>query len=92
VTFYVTTLLSEGLYVMYEICSISMPSSLQDMRSFVANAEDLLPIRSIFKQCQIKEQERVSQMKKEGITYELLKHLLKTSKSRKRACPFTFHK
>lgn len=42
-------LLSEDLYVMYGICSIRMPSSLQDMRLLIANAEDLLPIRRYFK-------------------------------------------
>ncbi|ORE19799.1 hypothetical protein BCV71DRAFT_282360 [Rhizopus microsporus] len=37
-TFYVTTLLSKGLYVLYEIYPVSMPCALQDMRSFVVIA------------------------------------------------------
>ncbi|KAG1228125.1 hypothetical protein G6F68_006461 [Rhizopus microsporus] len=47
VAFYVTTLVAEGLYVIYELCSITMPSSLHDMRAVVTDVEDLLPVKDI---------------------------------------------
>ncbi|RCH77773.1 hypothetical protein CU098_003549, partial [Rhizopus stolonifer] len=40
----------EGMYVMSEICSIRMPSSLKDMRSFIITVEDLVPMRSLLKE------------------------------------------
>ncbi|RCH88294.1 hypothetical protein CU098_009011, partial [Rhizopus stolonifer] len=51
VTIYVTILLAEGLYVMQEICSVRLPTSRYDMKSFVANIDDLLPIKIVYKKC-----------------------------------------
>ncbi|KAG2214070.1 hypothetical protein INT45_006476 [Circinella minor] len=46
--FYITTLLSDGLYVMFEICTIDIPSSLQSLQGFLGYLDELLIILDCF--------------------------------------------
>lgn len=51
VAFYVTTLIAEGLYVMLKFCSIRLPSCIYDMKGFIANVEDFIPVKNVYKEC-----------------------------------------
>lgn len=50
-TFYISTLLSKGFYVMMEICSITLPKGLTEILSYFANLSDLLPVIQCYKNC-----------------------------------------
>ncbi|KAG2190897.1 hypothetical protein INT47_003579 [Mucor saturninus] len=90
ISFYVTTLLAEGLYVMLELASIPIPSSVHDMKAFIANLEDLMPLRAIYKKC-IQIDSNVQQFQKEGASLQTLSSFLKSGKDRKRHCSFVFN-
>ncbi|KAI7900898.1 uncharacterized protein BX663DRAFT_562621 [Cokeromyces recurvatus] len=47
VTVYYTCLLDSGLYVMIEICTISMPRDTTQLRAYVAACEDLLSVHHL---------------------------------------------
>ncbi|KAG2198484.1 hypothetical protein INT46_003752 [Mucor plumbeus] len=54
VTVYYTCLLDSGLYVMIEICTISMPRDATQLRLYVAACEDLLSVHHLYKNhCQL---------------------------------------
>ncbi|KAI8073699.1 hypothetical protein BDF21DRAFT_386322 [Thamnidium elegans] len=89
-TFYVTTLLAEGLYTMFEVVPISLPSSLSRMKPFVANIEDILSIKDVYKQC-ITRNDDVSQLKKQGVNYKRIRQFVKVGKDRKRHCTFVLN-
>ncbi|KAI7894327.1 uncharacterized protein EV154DRAFT_478573 [Mucor mucedo] len=90
ISFYVTTLLAEGLYVMLELVSVPIPSSVHDMKAFIANLEDLMPLRAIYKKC-IQIDSNVQQFQKEGASLQTLSSFLKSGKDRKRHCSFVFN-
>lgn len=48
VTFYITKLLHDGLYVMMEIGRIEVPGSLRDLVSYVVHLDDLLDVVHVF--------------------------------------------
>lgn len=50
-TFYVSTFLSKGFYVMTEICSITLSKDLTKILSYFANVSDLLPVIWCYENC-----------------------------------------
>ncbi|KAI9267504.1 hypothetical protein EDC94DRAFT_600986 [Helicostylum pulchrum] len=84
-TIYVTTLLAEGLYVIYEIASIRIPSNIYGMRGFIANMEGLLPVKAVYKQC-IEINDEVQQLKKKGGNLRRICQSLTSGNDRKRHC------
>lgn len=65
----VTTLISEGLYVMQGVISIRLPTSIYDMKSFIGNLEGLPPKKKrAFNQC--KKNQNVAQYKKKGAVHQ----------------------
>lgn len=50
-TFYITTLMANGIYIMLEICSVTLPRDFTEMRSYVAITEDLLPVIHHYNRC-----------------------------------------
>ncbi|KAI8979874.1 hypothetical protein BDB01DRAFT_725487 [Pilobolus umbonatus] len=83
VTFYLNTLFAEGLYILYEICSVTMPRTIQELRPFLS-VEDMLPIKGILNQCKVIDDSIVDR-KKEGISMNQIIKLHTTG-------PFTFNK
>ncbi|KAI8877587.1 hypothetical protein K501DRAFT_159736, partial [Backusella circina FSU 941] len=51
ITFYIISLMSCGFYVMMEICSIALPKDLTELRSYVANMDELLPVIDYYSKC-----------------------------------------
>lgn len=75
---------------MFEVASISLPSSLSQMKSFVANIEDILSIKAVYKQCMTRNYD-VSQLKKKGANYKRIRQFVKFGKDRKRHCTFVLN-
>ncbi|KAL9538838.1 hypothetical protein MBANPS3_010640 [Mucor bainieri] len=70
--------------------SISIPSSIHDMKAFIANLEDILPLRAMYKKC-IQNNNKVQLHKKKGANLQSISHFLKSGKDRKRHCSFVFN-
>lgn len=76
---------------MLEVASVSLPSTLNQMKSFVANVEDLLPIKAIYKEC-MAEDNRDLYLKKTGADYKIILEFIKKGKDRKRHCTFVLNR
>ncbi|KAG2234367.1 hypothetical protein INT48_007234 [Thamnidium elegans] len=51
ITFYIMSLLHEGMYVMTDIAEIEVPQSIEDLVSFATNLQASLTVSRIFKAC-----------------------------------------
>ncbi|ORX51911.1 hypothetical protein DM01DRAFT_1336907 [Hesseltinella vesiculosa] len=47
-TFFLSTLLAEGLYIKVELCTLTIPASLNDLSQFLACDDDLLSVVNCF--------------------------------------------
>jgi hypothetical protein len=90
VTVYFTTLVAPGLYIMAEICSLAMPRDISCMRGYLSVCEDLLPLHNLYKTacCVVDDIESFKEKIRAGMNTPTFKNLIKTSKNRKRYCPF----
>ncbi|KAK4514143.1 uncharacterized protein ATC70_006153 [Mucor velutinosus] len=84
-TLYITTLLTEGLCVMFELVSIPIPSIIYDMKAFIANLEDLMPIKALYKNC-IQINNSVQQVKKQDANLQAISQSIQPGKDRKQHC------
>lgn len=50
-TFYIVSLMASGVYVMLEICSITLPKDFTEIRSYIANMDDLFPVMQYYNRC-----------------------------------------
>jgi hypothetical protein len=50
-TFFITSLMSSGVYIMPEICSVALPKDFTEICSYIANMDDLLPVLQYYSQC-----------------------------------------
>ncbi|KAI9363832.1 hypothetical protein BD770DRAFT_424749 [Pilaira anomala] len=91
VTVYYTCLLDSGLYVMIEICTISMPRDATQLRLYVAACEDLLSIHHLYKNhCQLANDiDSLKSKMRSGMSEEIIRELFSSNKNRKRPCPLT---
>ncbi|KAI8077133.1 hypothetical protein BDF21DRAFT_422142 [Thamnidium elegans] len=91
VTVYYTCLLDSGLYVMIEICTISMPRDATQLRLYVAACEDLLSVHHLYKNhCQLANDiDSLKSNMRAGMSEEIFRELASSTKNRKRPCPFT---
>ncbi|KAL7319923.1 phosphatidylserine decarboxylase [Mucor circinelloides] len=91
VTVYYTCLLDSGLYVMIEICTISMPRGATQLRLYVAACEDLLSVHHFYKNhCQLANDiDSLKSNVRAGMSEEIFRELANSTKNRKRPCPFT---
>jgi hypothetical protein len=89
-TIYLTSLLNSGLYGMLEICSITMPRNVTQLRSYISVCEDLLPIHNLCRDyCKTAADPTTLQKNiRLGLNDELYSQISST-KNRKRPCPFT---
>jgi hypothetical protein len=88
VTFYVSTLLSKGFYVMMEISSIALPRDLTEIISYFANISDLLPVLQYYeKSFDILNSSTVTSFMAKGLDTPKSKKIIGGSKDRKRECP-----
>lgn len=60
------------------------------MKSFIANIEDLLRIKTLYKQC-TKNHENVIRYKKKGAGFKEMLQYIKVGKNRKRPCPLVLN-
>jgi hypothetical protein len=50
VTFYIITLMANGIYVMLEICSVSLPRDFTELKFYIATMEDILLVIHYYSQ------------------------------------------
>lgn len=92
VTVYLTTLLVKGLYIMLEICSITLPRDVTQMRCYISNCEDLIPLHDIYQEyCKKGDVEAIKARITPGIDTPTFRALINTTKNRKRNCPFVLN-
>ncbi|CAO3613000.1 unnamed protein product [Mucor fragilis] len=87
---YITSLISTGFYVMLEICSILLPKDLTQLRPFLSVVEDLLPVKSVYKNVckRTADIDKLKSRTRPGLGDEAIMDLTSMSKNRKRPCPF----
>lgn len=95
VTFYVTTLLSKYIYIMVEICSITMPRDTTELRKYVSCMEDLLPVSTIFDNCSTVTDAELTEfgenMNKDIIRTPEFKRILEQTRDRTRSTPIVYN-
>lgn len=90
-TFYVTSLMSNGLYVMLEICSIKLPRDFTEMRSYIATMEDLLPVIHYYRRCSTcSDGEWLNINKKKMLEESTFLNIINSGKNKKRECNIVF--
>lgn len=93
VTFYLTTLMEKGVYMMMEICSIQMPRDSTQLVPFVSTMSDLLPVISYSEiiSSNSLEEHCYQDQKKPMLEEEQFLELINCSKSSKRLCTIRFN-
>lgn len=91
-TFYFTTLMANGIYVMLEICSVSLPRDFTEMRSYIAVMEDLLPVIHYYNYCTAcSDIKWLNHNKKDMLNESLFLSIISCGKSKKRQCSIVFN-
>lgn len=92
VTFYVTTLVADGFYVMMEICSIPLPRDVTELRSYVTNFDELLTVLQYSGKCKVSSnKEKLQNMTVLGINTPEFDRFIASSRDRRRECPIIYH-
>lgn len=88
-TVYYTCLLDSGLYVMIEICRISMPRDATQLRLFVAVCEGLSPVQYLYKKhCRLSNDlDNLKSKMRVGVSDKIFSEIVGGMKNRKRPCP-----
>ncbi|SAM09775.1 hypothetical protein [Absidia glauca] len=90
VTFYITKLLSDGLYVMLEIGHIEVPRSLRELASYLAHLDDVLNLVHAFhNECGAAtavEETMIEARKRPTMTTPEMIRVVDPTRSRKRPC------
>lgn len=89
-TFFITTVMAPGCYIMLEICSVALPKDFTQIRSYIAQMEDLLPVFQYCDSCTYKsginEENKRSMM--DSSVFEII---ASTRKNRKRLCNIVYN-
>lgn len=92
VTFFITTLVADGFYVMMEICTLALPRDATELMLYATNFDDLLVVLEYADKCVVtKEKEKLKEMACVGITTPEFARFLSVSKDRTRECPLVYH-
>ncbi|KAI8638747.1 hypothetical protein BD408DRAFT_372876 [Parasitella parasitica] len=92
VTFFITTLIADGFYVMMEICSLTLPRDATELMPYSTSFDDLLVALEYADKCVVtKEKEKLKEMACSGITTPEFARFLSVSKDRTRECPIVYH-
>ncbi|KAG2197605.1 hypothetical protein INT47_006668 [Mucor saturninus] len=90
-TFFITSLMAPGCYVMLEICSITLPKDFTEIRSYVANMDDLLPVLHYYPSCSNHSDDDFLQTNKRSMMDSSMFEIVANSgKSRKRLCNIVY--
>jgi hypothetical protein len=68
-----------------------MPRDATQLRSYVATCEDLLPVHNLYKNhCQLSNDiDNLKSNMRAGLSEEMFRDIISSTKDRKRPCPFT---
>ncbi|KAK4514191.1 Two-component response regulator SSK1p [Mucor velutinosus] len=91
-TFYITTLQASGLYIMLEICTFTFPRDATELRSYLANADELLTVAQYANHCKVSDdKERLQSMSATTISTPEFERFIASSRDRQRECPIVYH-
>jgi hypothetical protein len=86
-TFYIITLMANGIYVMLEICSVSLPRDFTELKFYIATMEDILLVIHYYSQCSPSpDPSWFEQNKKKMLQESLFFNMINCGKSKKRLC------
>ncbi|CAO3623870.1 unnamed protein product [Cunninghamella blakesleeana] len=91
VTFYITMLVANGLYMMLEIGYLKLPGSLHDLLSCVVHLSDVLDIVNIFYNECLSPPSFLESRKRSSISTPETNHIVESSRDRKRACITSYY-
>ncbi|KAF1802234.1 hypothetical protein FB192DRAFT_1342671 [Mucor lusitanicus] len=92
ITFYVTTLVADSLYLMMEICSFQLPRDASNLMNFTTTFDDLMLVMEYADKCVVsKQEEKLKEMLCDGIATPEFARFLSLSKDRRRECPIVYH-
>ncbi|CEP16498.1 hypothetical protein [Parasitella parasitica] len=84
-TFYITTLQASGLYIMLEICTLTLPRDATELRSYLANADELLTAAQYASHCKVSNnKERLQSMSAATISTPEFERFIASSRDRQR--------
>lgn len=89
-TVFITTLMAPGCYIMLEICSVALPKDFTQIRSYIAQMEDLLPVFQYYDSCTNKSgiNEKNKRPMMDSSVFEII---ASTGKNRKRLCNIVYN-
>jgi hypothetical protein len=91
VTFYIITLMANGIYVMLEICSVTLPRDFTEPISYIATMEDILLVIHYYNQCSPSpDPSWFEQNKKKMLHESLFLNMMNCGKSKKKPCNIVF--
>jgi hypothetical protein len=92
-TFYLISLMGPKVYVMMEVCSITLPKDFTCIRSYIANVEDLMVVPHSYMMCNVVEdREEMESFKAGKLDIPSMKQLFKTpGKDIKPVCPYVIN-
>ncbi|KAG0162184.1 hypothetical protein DFQ28_001885 [Apophysomyces sp. BC1034] len=89
-TFYLTKLMSDGLYFMMELATLTMPSSLSNLTQYLIQLDNVVRVLTIFEQhCKVvshDELEVFTTRKRPTSSDQNIHHVLSPTRDRKRPC------
>ncbi|CAI2195140.1 4166_t:CDS:2, partial [Funneliformis geosporum] len=90
ITFYLTTLLCDALYVIVEVSYIDVPMSLEQVPAFLTSLDTLLIISNAFWSNCIVSTEKQEQNKRNTLATPSFKEMVSESRNRHRSCQLRF--
>lgn len=91
-TFYITTLQASGMYIMLEIATVTLPRDATELRSYLANADELLTVLQYADHCKVSDnKERLKSMSTATIRTPEFERFIASSRDRQRECPIVYH-
>ncbi|CAG8707102.1 8191_t:CDS:2, partial [Cetraspora pellucida] len=90
ITFYLTTLLCDALYVMVEVGHIDVPMSLEQVPAFLTSLDTLLIISNAFWSNCIMSTEKKDLSRRNTLTTPNFKEMISKSRDRRRPCQLRF--
>ncbi|GAA5799946.1 hypothetical protein HPULCUR_005367 [Helicostylum pulchrum] len=91
-TFFFTTLVADGFYVMLEICTIPLPRDVTELRSYITYFDDLLTVIQYSSKCEVcSDKKTLESMTARKISTPEFDRVITSSRNRRRECPIVYH-
>ncbi|KAI9006705.1 hypothetical protein CLU79DRAFT_879219, partial [Phycomyces nitens] len=89
-TFYLTKLMSDGVYFMMELATLTMPSSLANLTQYLIQLDDVVKVLTIFEQyCKVVDHDELQVFnthKRPSLPDQNVQYVFSSTRDRKRPC------